>query len=289
LQLSAGKKRVQPVLLVWDGPVSEDMLQAMLEFKELYLLRRPPLLSSSMVAGNLEAALRIVLLMSQRAATSSGHTAAAHSSFSSISRDSSVIFAYQYIREHHPRAADRTVCEICQNDSLEFMVPESIDEDINATPPPNLTRRFAEGRVYSGSLTTTLLAHALFKPDVLPIAEALISTHITNENMTMLRAAEIASVEESGAVGGGLSPWQAMMDVEVLQAEVPERLQNKTYGFVVETLLLENDVLPLGLFRHDKAGSGGHFTFTNPKPNTPISHLDKIFILSRRPRDDGAA
>ena len=38
-----------------------------------------------------------------------------------------------------------------QNDSLEFMVPESIDEDINATPPPNLTRMFAEGRVYSGT------------------------------------------------------------------------------------------------------------------------------------------
>jgi hypothetical protein len=122
---------------------------------------------------------------------------------------------------------------------------------------------------------------------VLPIAEALISTRITNEN-AFRGAATAASVEESGAGGEGLAPLHAVMEVEVLQAEVPERLQNKTYGFLVETLLLENDLLPLGLFRHDKAG--GHFTFTNPKPNTPISHLDKIFLLSRRPRPrDGAA
>ena len=58
----------------------------------------------------------------------------------------------RHIAEHYPKAAERTICEIIQNDSLEFMVPEAIDNDINTTPPPNLTRMFAEGRVSSAAM-----------------------------------------------------------------------------------------------------------------------------------------
>ena len=70
----------------------------------------------------------------------------------------------------------------------------------------------------------------------------------------------------------------AIQDTQVLQAEVPERLQNKEYGFVVETLLLENDVLPIGLYRPD--GDGRYYVYTNPPMTTVLTVDDFIFVLA---------
>ena len=49
-------KKQQPVLFVSDGPVTDEMMAEMLPFSAsggLYVLRRPPLLSSSLVAAGM--------------------------------------------------------------------------------------------------------------------------------------------------------------------------------------------------------------------------------------------
>jgi hypothetical protein len=278
-------KKQQPVLFVSDGPVTDEMMAEMLPFSAsggLYVLRRPPLLSSSLVAAGLHRAMRVVLLTNSAdalaAATASNTKASAPelaangvsagpSTFDAVIEDSAVIFAYQFINEHFPKVAPRTVCQIVQNDSTEFLKPlgsrpragtarqgsgEGSGRDTAVAP--NFSTRFAEGLIYSGSLSTTLLAHAYFKPDILLVVEALLSAKITN-----------------GATG-------AIQDTQVLQAEVPERLQNKEYGFVVETLLLENDVLPIGLYRPD--GDGRYYVYTNPPMTTVLTVNDFIFVLA---------
>jgi hypothetical protein len=46
-------RRLKPtaVLLLWDGPISDDAAQEILAIDELYLLRVPPLSNSSLIAG----------------------------------------------------------------------------------------------------------------------------------------------------------------------------------------------------------------------------------------------
>ena len=39
-----------------------------------------------------------------------------------------------------------------------------------------------------------------------------------------------------------------------MQADIPDALKSKTYGALLEALLLENDLLPLGLYRLDTDG-----------------------------------
>jgi hypothetical protein len=40
-----------PVLLIWDGPVSDQALRDIFDFEDVYILRLPPLLNSSLIAG----------------------------------------------------------------------------------------------------------------------------------------------------------------------------------------------------------------------------------------------
>ena len=40
-----------PVVFIWDGPVSDEALRDILDFEDVYALRLPPLLNSSLIAG----------------------------------------------------------------------------------------------------------------------------------------------------------------------------------------------------------------------------------------------
>jgi len=61
-----------------------------------------------------------------------------------------------------------------------------------------------------------------------------------------------------------------------MQADIPDALKSKTYGAVLEALLLEHDLLPLGLFRQD---TDGRLSFVGVSP--PLS----VFLAWRVARD----
>jgi len=124
---------------------------------------------------------------------------------------------------------------------------------------------FSEGAVFSSSLCTNTLAQSFYNRDVLPLIGALLSTRLTN-------------FQGRDSVG----------EVQLLQAEIPEELQNKPYKDLFEAFLCprphmeELDMLPLGLYRrHDGMGENYWYTFTNPSPDTVVRSEDYVFYLTR--------
>jgi len=261
-----GKAPRQPVLFVSEQVVGDDMMQELLDWREaLYVLRRPELAHSSLEIANINEAMRVVLLSSagrgaqerqQQQAGGGG------SSMSAIIDDSPVIFAYHFIRKHFPAVLPRTFCDIVENDSEQFLNERDDAVTGLVSRPLNLTKMFAEGRLCAASLSTTLMAHGYFNASILPIAGAIISTKITNDSA---RAWEETAAEE------------ALQGAQVVQVEVPEKLQNRNFGYVAETLLLENDALALALYR--PAEDGRYFTFTNPPLKTIVTHRDYLLVL----------
>jgi hypothetical protein len=119
--LNSRRWKHTPVLLIWDGPVSEKTLKDILELEDVYVLRLPPLLNSSLITGRVDEAKRVVLLRCEEQRSLDEKQEADTGAFSSVMQDSAVIFAYNYICENMAHMVQHTICEVVHKDSLAFL------------------------------------------------------------------------------------------------------------------------------------------------------------------------
>src|SRR5690349_4162241 len=79
---------------------------------------------------------------------------------------------------------------------------------------------------------------------------------------------------------------------QVFQISLPSGFEGQSYGELVQFLLLEKDILPLGLYRMTLEESGignsgyNRYVHTNPKPSDILRNYDLVFVISLKdPRD----
>ena len=62
---------------------------------------------------------------------------------------------------------------------------------------------------------------------------------------------------------------------------MPEDFVNSTFGDLFNFLVAEYNVLPLGMYRFPgNKDNTKPYVYTNPLPNTRLTHDDKIFLLA---------
>ena len=68
---------------------------------------------------------------------------------------------------------------------------------------------------------------------------------------------------------------------------VPEDYLNKNFGELFNYLSLERNLIPLALYRLPGAVDNKHpYVYTNPPPDTKLTHRDKVFVLAHQLPND---
>eukprot|EP01133_Synstelium_polycarpum_P007024 gene7024-8165_t len=121
----------------------------------------------------------------------------------------------------------------------------------NQNDPYYLSPSFASGNVFLGTVFDSLLCQCYFNPHLLPIIQILFGR---SESSTT--------------------------KMKILQTELPERFIGARFGFLFE-VLMDCNIVCLGLFRCPSGKVEEGFVSTNPSSNTVLNAEDKLFILIR--------
>ena len=136
------------------------------------------------------------------------------------------------------------------------------------------TPAYAAGNVVVDSLlSNVLLSQAYYKPDIVSVIKALCSmpgpTHDNNATNAMLCPSKFKQQE---------LPCSRHLTLSVM----PPCFIDRTFACLFETLLMDHDVLPLGLLRAPDENMGNElsFVYTNPVPSLVLKRTDKIYLLA---------
>jgi hypothetical protein len=78
-----------------------------------------------------------------------------------------------------------------------------------------------------------------------------------------------------------------LKDSNLYQVPVPEDYLNKTFAELFNYLSLERNLIPLALYRLPGAVDNKHpYVYTNPPPDTKLTHRDKVFVLAHQLPND---
>mmetsp|Transcript_501 Transcript_501/g.1165 ORF Transcript_501/g.1165 Transcript_501/m.1165 type:complete len:294 (+) Transcript_501:176-1057(+) len=220
------------ILFIWDGELTEDNHDFLQRCRNARLLAEPPLDPSSFEKANMGWASSVLLLTDTRQFRSEV------GQLNPELLDAEVIFAYKYIQRKFPEIASRCICEVTENQSVQLIQDESPTQDIFESI--YLNRSFAQGRVYSSSLATSILAQSFYSPHILPIISAVLSSQITN-----------VGYDGSMGFGGEVLPCR---QVELIQQPVDLSLKGKLYLDAFR-LYVSHNLLPLGLYRQEQENS----------------------------------
>lgn len=94
-------------------------------------------------------------------------------------------------------------------------------------------------------------------------------------------------MKQSSPVIRAICETADLKDSNLYQILVPEDYLNKTFGDLFNYLALERNLIPLGLYRLPGAVDNKNpYVYTNPDPDTKLTHRDKLFVLANQLPND---
>ncbi|OBZ91782.1 Potassium channel subfamily T member 1 [Choanephora cucurbitarum] len=176
------------------------------------------------------------------------------------------------ILQDKPQDASRIV-NLVEKSNIRFMhllQGKDVAEEVDVFYTP----AYAAGNVVVDSLlSNVLLSQTYYKPDIVSVIKALCSmpgpTHDNNATNAMLCPSKFKQQE---------LPCSRHLTLSVM----PPCFIDRTFACLFETLLMDHDVLPLGLLRAPDENMGNElsFVYTNPVPSLVLKRTDKIYLLA---------
>ncbi|KAI8386879.1 calcium-activated BK potassium channel alpha subunit-domain-containing protein [Blakeslea trispora] len=176
------------------------------------------------------------------------------------------------ILQDKPQDASRIV-NLVEKSNIRFMhllQGKDVAEEVDVFYTP----AYAAGNVVVDSLlSNVLLSQTYYKPDIVSVIKALCSmpgpAHDNNATKAMICPSKFKQQE---------LPCSRNLTLSVM----PPCFIDKTFACLFETLLMDHDVLPLGLLRAPDENMGNElsFVYTNPVPSLVLKRTDKIYLLA---------
>ena len=240
-------KNIQYIVIISDEPIRPEIWESISLFPNILLINGSPLSQETLLKANINYADKAVIL---------GHdsTLEVDVDFKADEMlDSETIFIYKAIKKWNNDLQIMT--ELFYSSNIEFLLPKSqINFDYN-----NSTL-FAAGEVYISAIIDTLTCQSYYNPHIVTILQQILKG---------------ANVPDSEVMIANPDLWQS----NLWQISVPEECISKTFEQLF-LYFLEKDLICLGLYRlKGTTDNDLPYVYTNPSPDTYVTHKDKVFIL----------
>ena len=194
--------------------------------------------------------------------------------------DANTIFIYQGILALNPDMIVVTELVSCPN--MAFLSPDMSKTQKSANSNPLASAQFASGAAYTSSMLDTLVCQAFYNPHIVTVLQQLVAGSDPEETARWDKEWEARGNTEK------------ITDSHLYQIPVPKQFHGKTYGSLVEWLLLTRGMMPLGLYRgtwsHQlHSGPKGNripYVYTNPDKGSSLESCDAVFVLAQFPPED---
>jgi hypothetical protein len=156
--------------------------------------------------------------------------------------------------------------ELVYDSNIEFLLPKDELTNLNKYSKISYesTSLFSAGEVYISSIVDTLTCQAYYNKHIVTIVHQLLTGGKNTSNTTMRGICENVGLKSSNL-------WQM---------PIPEKFINKTFIELFTELSNEN-LIALGLYRLPGARDNDNpYVYTNPKPDTRLTHRDRVFVLA---------
>ena len=163
--------------------------------------------------------------------------------------DSDTIFMVQAILRENPDV--NVVAELANPSNIPFLNPSSSTFHLQTSKDTYLEPSFAAGQVYTATILDTLLCQTFYNPRVITVIEQLVSSEDPvkarrwNERIKKASAHQLDNLPKES---------------HLFQIPVPKTICGKRYGPMLQYLVREKHMLPIGLQRGiwGKLGQGPH-------------------------------
>ncbi|KAJ6239453.1 calcium-activated potassium channel alpha chain [Anaeramoeba flamelloides] len=186
-------------------------------------------------------------------------------------KDSDLIFLTKNLLKF--KHCPRLTVEIIHPNNLIFLTKQSpLHENISKQetrfqqlefskffPNYHLNQIFSSGQIFTEAFFDALLMHTYFKPDLF---------HIIKKLTNSIHSLQINSFNSS----------------QLFMKKIPKQFLNKTFSFLFNHLLKNEQNLAIGLLRSvnlNKLGNVSPYVYTNPNPKTTIFKGDYVYILGK--------
>lgn len=251
-----GKENIKwVVILAQDMP--KDLWDSISRFDNIILINGSPLNTEDLYRANIEYADKAVILESDNSK---------YASYDHQMVDSVTVFIYKAINKCNQNIQIMT--ELVYDINIEFLLPKQELGGLlrkNSRISYESTSLFAAGEVYISSIIDTLTCQAYYNPHIVTIIHQLLTGGKNTSNFTMRGICENVGLKSSNL-------WQM---------PIPEKFINFTFQDLFTELAEKDNLIALGLYRLPGARDNDHpYVYTNPKPDTRLTHRDKIFVLA---------
>lgn len=250
---SYGRNNMKYVVILTQN-MNKNLWDSIVRFENIILINGSPLNMEDLYRANIEYASKVVILEND---------SANNSSFSDKMIDSERIFIYKAIKNCNPNIQIMT--ELIFESNIEYLLPQY--ELSNLKPNNvvyNITSVFSSGEVYINSIIDSLTAQAYYNKHIVTIIHQLLTGGKNSGNSTIKKICEDVGLKSSNF-------WQT---------DIPEKFINKTFGELYDEFC-ENNLVILGMYRLPGARDNNTgYIYTKPKPQTKITHRDKVFVLA---------
>jgi hypothetical protein len=240
-------KTIQYVVIISDEPIRPEIWESISRFPRILLINGSPLSQETLIKANINYADKAVIL---------GHDSTLENDFESKNDemlDAETIFIYKTIKQCNKDLQIMT--ELYFSSNIEFLLPKSqINFDYK------YTTLFAAGEVYISTIIDTLTCQSYYNPHIVTILQQILKGANVPDSEVMIANPDLCQS----------NLWQIW---------VPEECLNKTFEQLF-LYFLEKDLICLGLYRlKGTTDNDLPYVYTNPEPETLVTHKDKVFIL----------
>ncbi len=227
-------------------------------FEKIIYINGSPLNTEDLYRANIEYADKAVILECENKV---------YSNYEDEMIDSESVFIYKAIKKCNENIQIMT--ELVYDSNIEFLLPKkelsSLLKNENSRIQYESTSLFAAGEVYISSIIDTLTCQAYYNPHIVTILYQLLTGGKNTSNVTMRGICENVGLKSSNL-------WQI---------PIHESFINKTFLELFMELAENHNCIALGIYRLPGAKDNDHpYVYTNPRPDTMLTHRDRIFVLA---------
>ena len=238
---------IQYIVIITDEPIKPEIWESISRFPNILLINGSPLSQETLLKANINYADKAVIL---------GHDSTLEKDADQNNDemlDSETIFIYKAIKKWNRDLQIMT--ELYYSSNIEFLIEKNYEEF-----DYRFSTLYAAGEVYISAIIDTLTCQAYYNPHIVTILQQILKCTSSPDNEVMMANPDLCQS----------NLWQISVPEECIGIKWEELF----------LYLLEKDLIWLGLYRlKGTTDNDLPYVYTNPNPDTFITHKDKVFIL----------
>jgi hypothetical protein len=268
LRACSMKNQQHPILIIdKEDHIPSEIWKDIQYFPDVYYMQGSPIKSKDLHRACIKKAKAVIILSKNQNYHDDNHNEMV---------DADTIFIYKAIRNEN-----RNVLIIADLASINTIAFISSNDNINYKKQGyRLSEQFAVGEVYTGSMLDTLMCQAFYNPYITEILQQLILGSASFDYSPHL----IKKLHERKITQSTLYLLDISEELEKFNKDKKDYPNKMLYQDVFD-LFVENNMVPIGIYRNSKQGNGksvkNKYVYLCPNRTTEIFIKDdKIYVLA---------